>query len=132
MRLRHLHESCATSELPSIILNSFSRSDTSELKVSYLAGSPKPRIVKLSIKPDGEDFARVGGGKRRAKRFNVHIEIGGLSGAIAPVIGKQPSDIQLWVTDGEVPAFARMQGALFQKGPPWTMILTSPTWPAAR
>ncbi|HEY6986773.1 MAG TPA: hypothetical protein VH369_00235, partial [Bryobacteraceae bacterium] len=31
-----------------------------ELKVSYLAGSSKPRVVKLSAKPDGEETFRVG------------------------------------------------------------------------
>lgn len=101
----------------------------SEMKVSYLAGMPKPRIVKLSITPQGHDSFRVGGGPRPANLFKVHVEIGGVAGAIAPVIGKQPSDIMIWVMDGEVPTFLRMVGALYDKGPIWTTALTSPEWP---
>ncbi len=37
---------------------------TQEFKVSYLAASPKPRIVKLDIKPDGEDRFRILGVSR--------------------------------------------------------------------
>jgi hypothetical protein len=101
-----------------------------EMKVSYVAIASKPRVVKLSIKPDGEDRALVGGVGRRANRFNVHVEIGGVAGVIAPVIGKQPSETKLWILDGDVPAFVKMEGALFEKGPIWTMVLTSPAWPS--
>jgi hypothetical protein len=101
-----------------------------ELKTSYLAADPKPRLVQLSIKPDGEDRIQIGGAGRRAKRYNIHIEIGGLAGAIAPVIGKQPSDMKLWVLEGEAPLLIRMEGALYPTGPVWTMALTSPSWPS--
>jgi hypothetical protein len=101
-----------------------------ELKVSYVVIASKPRIVKLSIKPDGEDRALVGGIGRRANRFNVHVEIGGIAGMIAPSIGKQPSDTKLWIMDGDVPALVKMEGALYEKGPIWTMVLTSPAWPS--
>lgn len=105
-------------------------SKATEMRVSYLAGMPKPRIVKLSIKPDGRDSFRIDGGAARAStRFNIHIEIGGVAGVIAPVIGKQPSDMQLWTIDGEVPTFLKMVGALYDKGPVWTTVLTSPEWP---
>lgn len=103
--------------------------NAAEIKVSYIAATPKPRIVKLSIKPDGRDTFRVGGGPRSANRFNIHIEIGGVAGVIAPVIGKQPSDIQIWAMDGEVPTFLKMVGAFYDKGPIWTTVLASPEWP---
>jgi hypothetical protein len=100
-----------------------------EMKVSYVVVASKPRIVKFSIKPDGEDRALVGGLGRRASRFNVHVEIGGVAGVIAPAIGKQPSDTKLWILDGAVPALIKMEGALYEKGPIWTMVL-SPAWPS--
>jgi hypothetical protein len=56
-----------------------------ELKVSYVVITSKPRVVKLSIKPDGEDRAFIGGVGRRANRFNVHVEIGGVAGVIETV-----------------------------------------------
>jgi hypothetical protein len=113
----------------SMVVENFPEKAT-EFKTSYLVIASKPRVIKLSIKPDGTDSARVGGGSRRSNRFNVHIDIGGLSGVIAPVLGKQPPDVKLWVIDGEVPTFVKMEGELYQKGPRWTMILTSPTWPS--
>jgi hypothetical protein len=110
------------------VIEDFPRNAT-EMKVSYIAGTPKPRIVHLSIKPDGRDTFRVGGGPRPANRFDIHIEIGGVAGVIAPVIGKQPSDILIWAMDGEVPTFLKMVGELYDKGPIWTAVLTSPEWP---
>lgn len=101
--------------LMSLAVQNFPANAT-EMRVSYLTGTRKPRLVKLSIRPDGVDRAYVGGGSRRAKRFNVHVEIGGLAGGIAPVIGKQPPDIKLWVMDGEVPAFLKMKARCMRKG----------------
>lgn len=99
-----------------------------ESKVSYLTASPKPRIVRLAIKPDGEGHFRVGGGPRLARRFRIHIELGGVAGVIAPMVGKQPTDLTMWVMSGEVPAFLNLEGALYEQGPTWKMELTSPVW----
>lgn len=99
-----------------------------ELKVSYLTASPKPRVVKLVITPDGGDRFFVGGARRQAKQYRIHVDLGGVAGVIAPVIGKQPTDIEMWVAGGEVPAFVKLRGALYEQGPIWTMELTSPRW----
>jgi hypothetical protein len=114
--------------LISEVLENFPRNG-SEMKVSYIAGS-RPRVVHLSIKPEVEAPFYIGGIRHPARRFNIHIEIGGVAGVIAPVIGKQPSDIKMWVMDGEVPTFLKMQGALYDQGPIWTTELASPTWPS--
>jgi hypothetical protein len=113
--------------MTSQVVENFSAKAT-EMNVSYLAGSPKPRVVKLSIKSDGEDAFHIGGVSRRSTRFNIHFELGGIAGVVAPAIGKQPSDMKVWVLKGEVPTFLRMDGALYLKGPIWTMELTSPVW----
>jgi hypothetical protein len=106
--------------------------NAAELKVSYLAGTSKPRVLKLSIKPDGEETFQVAGVARHSKKYRIHIEIGGVAGLIAPLIGKQPSDIEMWVTTGNVATFLKMQGPLYNKGPIWTTELAAPTWPATR
>jgi hypothetical protein len=105
-------------------------SGTDLLKTSYVAADPKPRVVQFSIRRTGEDRVSVGGTRRRAIRYNLHVEIGGIAGAIAPIIGKQPSDITLWVLDGEVPMLIRLEGALYPRGPTWNMVLSSPAWPS--
>jgi hypothetical protein len=100
-----------------------------ELKVSYLAGTSKPRVVKLSTKPAGEETFRVGGVSGPSKKYKIHVEIGGLTGMVVPLLGKQPSDVEMWVTAGEVAAFLKMVGPLYEKGPIWTMQLAAPVWP---
>jgi hypothetical protein len=115
--------------LMSLVVQNFP-AKASEMKVSYLAGGSKPRLVKLNIKPDGKSAFRLGGRTRQAKQFKIHIELGGVTGVVAPVIGKQPADIEIWVLDDEVPAFLRMEGPLYQQGPIWSMVLAAPAWPS--
>lgn len=102
--------------------------DAAEVKVSYVGGDPKPRVVTLVITPRGKDTFRVAGEAREALVYNIHIELGGVAGVVAPLLGKQPSDTQIWVTAGEVHAFLKMKGALYEKGPIWTMEQTSAEW----
>jgi hypothetical protein len=103
---------------------------STELKVSYLAVDSKPRIVSLDIKPDGSDKVDIGVDGRRADRFNIHTDIQGIAGVVAPIVGKQPPDIKLWVTGGAVPVFVRMDGPFYEQGPRWTVLLAAPSWPA--
>jgi hypothetical protein len=102
--------------------------DAAETKVSYLAATPKLRLVKLAIKPQGKETFSAAGATHPATRYDVKVELGGLTGVIAPIIGKQPDDIHMWVLGGRAPAFVRMEGPLYQGGPVWTIELTSPIW----
>lgn len=102
--------------------------DAAETKVSYVAATPKPRLVKLAITPQGEETFWTAGARHKATRYNVKVELGGLTGVVAPLIGKQPKDIQVWVLRGTAPAFVRMEGQLYQGGPVWRIELTSPVW----
>jgi len=107
-------------------------SKTGEMDVSYLAIASvamitKPRVLKFVIKRDGEDRVMLGESARKANRFNIHIDLGGFVGKIAPIVGKQPPDIKLW-TEGEVPVFIRMVGPLYEDGPIWTISLAAPKW----
>jgi hypothetical protein len=100
-----------------------------EAKVGYIAGDPKPRLVALSIKPVGGDHFNIDGRRRDALVYNIHVDLSGVAAVVAPLIGKDPADTQIWVSAGEVHAFVKLQGALYLKGPIWTMELTSPRWP---
>lgn len=97
--------------------------------LSMLLATPKPRVVKLHISSAGEDTFTVGGAPHKAHRFVAKIELGGLTGAVAPFIGKEPPDLNFWIYDGVASAFLRSQGPLFADGPIWTIEVASPVWP---
>lgn len=102
--------------------------DTKETKLSYVGASPKPRLVHLSITPQGEEPFSVAGAHRKAIRFRVKVEIGGIPGMIAPLIGKQPADTDVWISSGAVPTFVKSEGPQYMGGPIWSIELTSPVW----
>jgi hypothetical protein len=64
----------------------------SATKVSMIAATPKPRLVKLAVTNVGEEPFSVGGSKRQATHYAIKVEIGGISGLLAPLVGKQPPD----------------------------------------
>jgi hypothetical protein len=74
------------------------RPDAPRAKESLAAATPKPRIVKLAITAEGEESFTTGGTSRKAKRYLVKVEIGGLTGLMAPLLGKQPADTHVWIS----------------------------------
>ncbi len=100
-----------------------------ETKVSWLAATPKPRLVKLSVTPEGETTFRVSGFLHKATRFDLKVEIGGVAGIIAPLVGKEPAHIEVWIAGGAAPAFVKSEGPQYLGGPIWRIELTSPVWP---
>ena len=105
------------------------RPDAQETKVSMLAATPDLRVVTLSILSHGEEPFSLAGAPRKAIHYEIKIEIGGLAGLLAPMIGKQPPNIQVWVIGGQAPCFLREQGPIYPEGPIYTIELASPTWP---
>ena len=59
----------------------------------------------------------IGGTERKAVDFVLHVELGGLTGVVAPLIGKQPPDYHIWILPGTSPAFIREEGPLYEGGP---------------
>ena len=97
--------------------------------ISLIAATPKPRLVKLAITAAGQERFVTGGAVRTATHYVVKVEIGGVSGLIAPLIGKQPPDSHVWILGGEVPAFVKSEQPLYLGGPLWRIELASPVWP---
>jgi hypothetical protein len=97
--------------------------------VSMVVATPKPRLVKLVISSVGEDKYLVAGTSRKAMHYDIKIDLGGVAGVVAPIIGKAPPDIQIWTIGGEATTFARERGPLYAEGPMMTIQLASPTWP---
>jgi hypothetical protein len=105
------------------------RANAGDLTVPLLVTTPKPRLVKLVISRRGEDSVSIAGASRKAEHYEIRIEIGGIAGLVAPLIGKAPPNIQIWVIGGEASTFVREQGPLFEDGPVMTIQLASPVWP---
>ncbi len=105
---------------------------TARTNVSFLAATPKPRVVKLEITSAGEEGFSTGGEGRKAARYKVHVDIGGITGVVANLLGKQPEDSTVWILGGEAPAFVKSEGPLSGEGRPWRIELTSPRWPGGQ
>ena len=98
-------------------------------RLSMVAPTSKPRLVHLLLAGEGEDPIVIAGVRRKATNFRIKIELGGVTGMVAPIVGKQPSDIHIWVLGGEAPAFVREEGQFYEGGPIWRIELTSPVFP---
>ena len=102
-----------------------------EVKVSYIVSTPKPRLVKLVLHADGTSGFRIGYAGKSAKVYRIHVELGGIAGVVAPVIGKDPPDMHAWVVADDVPTFLKFNTYLYQGGPMLNLELSSPVWPVA-
>ena len=120
-------EDLANGLLPTLLKNL--PRGTPRTTLSYVAATPKPRLVKLEVAASGEETFTTGTVERNAIHYVVHVNIGGVGGVVAGLLGKQPEDSHVWVLADEAPAFIRSESALFPGGPPCRIELTSPAWP---
>jgi hypothetical protein len=97
--------------------------------LSMAVAAPKPRLIGLDVVPAGADTYQLGGLARKAAKYVVKVNLRGVAGVVAPLIGKQPPDTTIWITEGEAPTFAKMEGPFYPDGPLWRLELASPTWP---
>jgi hypothetical protein len=103
--------------------------DAPSTTVSMLFATPKPQLVKLVVTPMGKEPFSVGRASYKATRFNVKVEIGGLKGVLAKLVGKQPKDTSVWIVGGDAPGFVRSEGQFYQDGPVWRIELAAPDYP---
>jgi hypothetical protein len=86
-------------------------------KLALVAPTGKGRLIQLSITVEGEEpFSPIAGVHRKATVFRIHPELGGIAGVVAPVIGKQPKDVFVWILEGQVPGLIRVVGPLEDGG----------------
>jgi hypothetical protein len=96
--------------------------------VSFIVATPKPRLVKLKIETSGRVRFSTGSLRRTATHYVLKVEIGGVSGLLAPILGKQPPDSHVWILGGEAPAFVKSEQPLYAGGPLWRIELVSPVF----
>jgi hypothetical protein len=90
--------------------------------------TPKPRMVKMTMRPVGEDAFFAGTLRRVATRYLIDLEIGGIAGIFASIAGKEPPDLRYWLVKGDVPTFVKFEGPFFLDGPVWRIEIASPRW----
>ena len=98
--------------------------------VSYLAFTPKPRLVKLGFSRESEQKFFTDATSHEAIHYAMKVEIGGLTGIVASVLKKIPPDSQFWLINSDPPSFAGSEGPLYGEGPIWRIDLVSPRRPA--
>jgi hypothetical protein len=94
--------------------------------VSFVAASTKPRLVKWNIVPGPEKTIKVGLIALKAQQYVVKTKIEGAVGKIAPLVGKEPPDIHVWLVKSEAPAFVEFEGPLSEDSPVWRIEMTAP------
>ena len=99
---------------------------TAETTVSFVAASSKPRIVKWNIAPGPEKTIKIGWTTQKAQHYVVKTKIQGPAGVVAPLVGKQPPDIHVWLVKSEAPTFVEFEGPLSQDNPVWRIELAAP------
>jgi hypothetical protein len=98
--------------------------------LSMMAITPKPRLVKLEIRPAAQrDTFTMGGDTRQAVHYVVKVDIGGVTGLLADLVGKTPPDSHVWVLPGEHPAFVKSESPFYPGAPLWRIELASVRWP---
>ena len=96
---------------------------------SYVVATPEPRLVKLVLSSTGTDRFDTAGRSHDAQHYVLKVDIGGVAGVVAPIVGKQPPDSQVWILDGEAPAFVKAEQQLSYGGPMYRIELAVPNGP---
>jgi hypothetical protein len=100
-----------------------------EFKVGMVAPTGKGRLIRLAVSPAGQGTFSVVGTRRKASIFRIKPELGGLAGAIAPVVGKQPKDVMVWVIQGESPGIIRELVQLYEGAPMVSVEISGTSFP---
>lgn len=83
--------------------------------VQIIAFTPKPRLVKMLLRPASQDTVLMGETAVSSTRFLVKPQLG----LFASLLVADIPDIKIWIADGEAPAFLRFEGPLYFMGPVW-------------
>lgn len=126
-RLKRVPADLANGMVPTFLKNV--RTDGGPMTFSMLAATPKPRMVKLIVTPIGEEVFTTQGVGRKAQHFVIKVDLGGLTGALAWLLGKDPPDAHVWILTGAVPTFVKSESALYGGGPIWRIEQSVPSWP---
>jgi len=102
---------------------------TSQATIAIVIGGAKPQIAHLKCMRAGKQDFELGGLRREATEWTVHVDLGGVAKVVAPIIGKEPQDYHVLIVGGDDPVFLREEGPLFEGGPLWRVQQVSAVFP---
>lgn len=102
--------------------------DSPQAELSMVLATPKPRLAKLSVHSLGTEPFSVAGSSRKALHYVIKVKLEGAAGVIAPLLGKQPPDAQVWIESGDAPTFVKSETPSYAGGPIWRTELACPVW----
>jgi hypothetical protein len=100
---------------------------TAQSTVSMVAVSSKPRVVQLQISPQEEKTLGFDSVSSKTQHFLIKVKIGGIAGAVAPLVGKQPPGINMWIAKTTAPTFLRSEAPLSEGNPVWRIEISEPS-----
>jgi hypothetical protein len=110
--------------LPLLIAKNLRPGETRTVHV--VAFLPKPRVIGLEFVPS--EPARVKSASLESTaHYTLKPKVGGITGVLAKLLGKIPSDSHIWIATTGAPAFLRFEGPMYS-GPVWRIDLATPTW----
>jgi hypothetical protein len=115
--------------VPLLLMNM--QAGTQQIEIPMVVAAPKPRLVKIVVNAEGTEPFSFGGFSREATHYVAKIDLGGVAGVVAPIVGKQPPDLQIWILGGEAPVLLKSETLSYAGGPVWRIQLASPEWPEA-
>jgi hypothetical protein len=115
--------------IPTLLMNM--REGTPQIEIPMVVAAPKPRLVKIVVTAQGTEPFSLVGFSREARHYVAKVDLGGVAGVVAPMVGKQPPDSQIWILGGEAPVFLKSETLSYMGGPMWRIELVSPVWPQA-
>ena len=91
---------------------------TTEVSLGMVLPVGKGRLIRLHVTPDSTaSFTAVEGATRTANVYRIKLDLGGIAGVVAPLVGKQPADVMIWVLEGAAPLIVREDAQLSEGGP---------------
>jgi hypothetical protein len=115
--------------IPTLLKNI--RVDTPQIEIPMVVAAPKPRLVKIVVSAQGTEPFSLAGFSREAVHYVAKVDIGGVAGVVAPIVGKQPPDSHIWILGGAAPVLVKSETLSYMGGPMWRIELASPVWPQA-
>jgi hypothetical protein len=103
--------------VPTVLKNV--RPESPPKSVSLLVATPAPRVVQLVMAPPARERVSSAARSGFASHYVLKVQIGGLAGRLAPLVGKQPPDSHVWIADGDPPVFVRSEQPFYVGGPLW-------------